>query len=153
MDKKITGNKYKNYLEEKNWEPEFRYQLLSRMLCDCIYFLGYGNLCCKLLWAGNVADQIGYMKALWESFPAKRRPKWLSRQASQQPHFGHSWVFPLQRRYIFSAMCLGGELFQKCSQWVSLSLSHELFPVFQYHGSILFSICPLIQPLLAELKG
>lgn len=37
MDKKITGNKYKSYMEEKNWKPEFRYQLLSRMLCDCIY--------------------------------------------------------------------------------------------------------------------
>lgn len=78
MDKIITGSKYKNYLDEKNWEPEFRYQLLNRMLYDCIYFLGYGNFCCKFLWAGNAADQIGYMKALWESFPEDGKPEWLT---------------------------------------------------------------------------
>lgn len=78
MDEKIADNKYKKYLEEKEWEPEFRYQLLSRMLYDCIYFLGYGNFCCQFLWAGSVADQIGCMKALWESFPADEKPEWLT---------------------------------------------------------------------------
>ena len=62
MDEKIADNTYKKYLEEKGWEPEFRYQLLSSMRYDCIYFLGYGNFCSKFLWAGSVADQIGYIE-------------------------------------------------------------------------------------------
>lgn len=28
--------------------------------------------------AGNVDDQIGYMKALWEGFPPDGKPEWLT---------------------------------------------------------------------------
>lgn len=71
-------NKYEEYLKTKNWDIKFRYMLLDRMRSDCDYFLGYGHFCVDHLWAGNVADQIGYMKALWESFPAGMKPEWLT---------------------------------------------------------------------------
>lgn len=71
-------NEYERYIRQKGWPPEFRYALLDRMRSDCAYFLGYGNACTKYLWAGNVADQIGFMKALWEGFPADAKPQWLT---------------------------------------------------------------------------
>lgn len=39
---------------------------------------GHRHGCEKFLWAGNVTDQIGYMKALWESFPEDGKPEWLT---------------------------------------------------------------------------
>ncbi len=71
-------NKYEEYLKTKNWDIKFRYMLLDRMRSDCDYFLGYGRFYVNHLWAGNVVDQIGYMKALWESFPAGMKPEWLT---------------------------------------------------------------------------
>lgn len=71
-------NEYEQYIRQKGWTPEFRYELLDRMRSDCIYFLGYGCAHTKYLWARNVADQIGYMKALWGSFPADAKPQWLT---------------------------------------------------------------------------
>lgn len=59
-----------------NHDAKFRYQMLSRMQQDCEYFLGNGNGYEKHLWAGNVEDQIKYMKDLWNSFEEK--PEWLS---------------------------------------------------------------------------
>lgn len=68
-------NKYEEYLKKKNWDLQFRYMLLDRMRLDCDSLLsGVANH----LWAGNVTDQIGYMKALWESFPADGKPEWLT---------------------------------------------------------------------------
>ncbi|WP_279145992.1 MULTISPECIES: LPD11 domain-containing protein [Clostridium] len=57
---------------------EFRYRLLSRMESDCKYYLGYGNRCKKHLWAGNEKKQIGIMKELYNSFPADKKPEWLT---------------------------------------------------------------------------
>lgn len=54
----------------------FRYQLLSRMKMDCEYFLGFGNMVEKYLWAGSVQLQIAYMKAIWNSFPKDGKPEW-----------------------------------------------------------------------------
>lgn len=71
-------DKYEEYLKAKNWGITFRYMLLDRMRSDCVYFLGYGRFYANHLWAGNVIDQIGYMKALWESFPADMKPEWLT---------------------------------------------------------------------------
>ena len=65
----MTINQYEQYIQEQGWDDRFRYMLLGRMRLDCSYFLGYGYGCEKFLWAGNVTDQIGYMKALWDSFP------------------------------------------------------------------------------------
>lgn len=59
-------------------DEKFRYQLLSRMDSDCRYYLGNGRLYGHHLWAGNEAGQIAYMKALWHSFPADKKPEWLS---------------------------------------------------------------------------
>ncbi len=57
-------------------EESFRYQLLDRMKMDCEYYLGYGGRHEKYLWCGNVAKQIDYMKAIWNSF--KEKPVWLT---------------------------------------------------------------------------
>ena len=64
----MTINQYEQYIQEKGWDDRFRYMLLDRMRADCDYHL----------WAGNVTDQIGYMKALWESFPVDGKPEWLT---------------------------------------------------------------------------
>lgn len=56
----------------------FRYQLLSRMKMDCEYFLGFGNMVEKYLWAGSVQLQIAYMKAIWNSFHKDGKPEWLT---------------------------------------------------------------------------
>jgi len=74
----ITINQYEQYIQKKGWDDRFRYMLLDRMRSDCDYFLGNGQIYGNHLWAGNVADQIGYMKALWESFPADGKPEWLT---------------------------------------------------------------------------
>lgn len=57
---------------------EFKYQLLSRMQTDCNYFLGAGNRAEKFLWAGNVPEQIAYMRAIYNSFPDYKKPEWIS---------------------------------------------------------------------------
>lgn len=62
----------------------FRYQLLSRMKMDCEYFLGFGNMVEKYLWAGSVQLQIAYMKAIWNSFHNDRKPEWLTMQQIEQ---------------------------------------------------------------------
>nr|WP_325204322.1 LPD11 domain-containing protein [uncultured Oscillibacter sp.] len=57
-----------------------RYRLLSRFQMDCEYYLGAGNRCAKFLWAGTEQAHISAMLALWDSFPEKRRPEWISRE-------------------------------------------------------------------------
>ena len=59
-------------------DEKFRYQFLSRLQSDCNYFLGHGNRCKKYLWGQQVDAHVAYMKALWLSFPAGRKPEWLS---------------------------------------------------------------------------
>ena len=66
---------YECRIRENGWEEPFRYMLLDRLRQDCLYFLGFGNRCERCLWAGNIRDQIGYMKALWNSFPPACPPK------------------------------------------------------------------------------
>ena len=74
----MTINQYEQYIQEKGWDDRFRYMLLDRMRSDCDYFLGNGQIYGNHLWAGNVTGQIGYMKALWESFPEDGKPEWLT---------------------------------------------------------------------------
>lgn len=59
-------------------DASFRYQLLSRMEVDCLYYLGNGGRCDKYLWAGNVPEQIEYMKAIYNSFPEDEKPDWMT---------------------------------------------------------------------------
>lgn len=67
-----------NDIDILKFSPEFRYQLLDRMVSDCKYYLGYGNRHPKYLWAGNEEDQIKLMKSLWDSFPVDQKPEWLT---------------------------------------------------------------------------
>lgn len=55
-----------------------RYMLLSRMQCDCEYFLGWGNGHEKHLWALDVKLHIKYMKYLYLLFPINDKPEWIS---------------------------------------------------------------------------
>lgn len=59
-------------------DAKFRYMLLDRMKMDCVYFLGYGGRYVKYLWAGDVARQISYMRAIHNSFPDDGKPEWLT---------------------------------------------------------------------------
>lgn len=65
-----------------NWilsrDEQFRYQLLGRMKMDCDYYLGAGQQCGNHLWAVSETEQIEYMKAIWNSFPADGKPEWLT---------------------------------------------------------------------------
>lgn len=61
-----------------NRDSKFRYMLLSRLQVDCDYFLGNGNRHEKHLWAGNVEEHITAMRMLWNSFPADKKPQWIS---------------------------------------------------------------------------
>lgn len=71
-------------MTDLNWildhDEKLRYQLLSRMRMDCDYYLGNGQIYGNHLWAGNenIKEQIGYMKALWNSFPDNGKPEWLT---------------------------------------------------------------------------
>ena len=56
----------------------FRYQLLDRMRMDCDYYLGYGGRYSLCLWAKNEIEQIAYMKAIWNSFPANKKPEFIT---------------------------------------------------------------------------
>ena len=58
---------------------QFRYQLLSRLICDCKYYLGYGNRSRKYLWGKNESDHIRYMFEIYDSFPDRDKPEWTSR--------------------------------------------------------------------------
>ena len=61
-----------------NYNDEFKYQLLSRLLTDCKYYLGQAGRNASVLWAKNVEDQVSYALALYNSFPEKKRPEWTS---------------------------------------------------------------------------
>lgn len=56
----------------------YNYRLLSRLVSDCDYYLGYGNRNPKHLWAGNVEDQIAEMHKLYNKLDPK--PDWLSEE-------------------------------------------------------------------------
>ncbi len=56
-------------------DEKFKYQMLSRMQSDCKYFIG-GSRSNKHLWAGSPAEQIEYMKAIWNNLSEK--PEWLT---------------------------------------------------------------------------
>lgn len=55
-----------------------RYSLLSRMQCDCEYFLGHGNRNEKHLWGLTVEKHIRYMKILFIILPINLKPEWLT---------------------------------------------------------------------------
>ena len=59
-------------------DSRFRYMLLSRLQCDCEYYLNYGNRFPGCLWAGNEREQIEYMARLHESFKENEKPEWLT---------------------------------------------------------------------------
>lgn len=65
----------KEYFKDYN-DPEFLYQMLSRLESDCKYFLDNGNGYEKHLWASNVDGQISAMKEVYNKL--KEKPEWLS---------------------------------------------------------------------------
>ncbi len=69
-------------------DEKFRYMLLDRMKMDCLYFLGNGNRCKKYLWAGDEAEQIKYMKAIYNSLDDDKKPEWLSMEEITEFEYG-----------------------------------------------------------------
>lgn len=59
-------------------EPRFRYMMLDRLRQDCNYYLTYGHKSPNALWAKDEKAQIENMKALWNTFPEKDTPEWLT---------------------------------------------------------------------------
>ena len=70
--------KLKELLDPTKYDDHFRYKLLGRMQTDCNNYLNNGKLYGYFLWAGSEAEQIAYMKVLWNSFPTDAKPKCLS---------------------------------------------------------------------------
>lgn len=58
--------------------PKFDYMMLSRLQCDCEYYLHYGNRNPRSLWAGDEKAHIAEMKRLYYNMPYHQRPCWLS---------------------------------------------------------------------------
>ena len=60
-------------------DDRFNYMLLDRLLCDCRYYLSYGNHNAKhSLWAQDEQKQIDKMRELYDLLPIK--PEWLTRE-------------------------------------------------------------------------
>lgn len=72
---KLANDKYESETEsQKKFKNE--YMMLSRLMMDNDYYLGFGNKNASRLWAGSVDDQIAEMKRLYEILPVK--PEWIS---------------------------------------------------------------------------
>lgn len=57
----------------------FEYMLLSRLQCDCDYYLGYGARDAQhCLWAHDEQRQIDKMRELYDLLPTK--PKWITKE-------------------------------------------------------------------------
>ncbi len=67
---------FKEYVIGKS--KESRYTLLSRMLSDCEYYLGYGYRNAKCLWSQDEEQHIKNMFSLYNSFSIEEKPEWLS---------------------------------------------------------------------------
>ena len=66
----ITDNYAKN--------DKFLYMLMSRLVMDCEYFLGFGCRSERRLWAGTVEKHIATMYEIWEYVEDK--PEWLTKE-------------------------------------------------------------------------
>lgn len=64
-------------------EPRFRYMMLDRMRQDCDYYLRI-NCGANCLWAKDEKSQIKNMKALWNSFPERDKPEWLTMEQIEE---------------------------------------------------------------------
>ena len=64
--------------EYKESDFKFEYMMLSRLQCDCEYFLGNGNRSLKVLHEESVAEHIARMKQIWNDFPDDAKPEWLT---------------------------------------------------------------------------
>lgn len=59
-------------------EKNENYALLSRLQCDCEYFLGYGRGYEGHLYYGSVDRQCDEMEKLWNSFREDKKPEWIT---------------------------------------------------------------------------
>lgn len=65
-------------IQEHRSDDAYKYMLLDRLRMDCDYYLGAGGRNEKYLWSGSVQEQIDDMRRLYESFPAGRKPEWMT---------------------------------------------------------------------------
>lgn len=59
-------------------EKQFQYQMLSRLISDCEYYLGNGYRNPNHLWAKTEERQIEEIKKIWNSFADEEKPEWLT---------------------------------------------------------------------------
>ena len=52
-------------------DDKFLYMMLSRLVSDCDYFLGFGGRSVKNLWAGEVEKHIETMIEIWDYVDVK----------------------------------------------------------------------------------
>lgn len=57
-------NTYEEYIKKEGWSNEFQAKMLLRMISDCDYYCGYGQMGGKRLWATVIDEQIGLMLAI-----------------------------------------------------------------------------------------
>lgn len=57
---------------------KFHYQMLSRLIEDCKYYLGHGNRNKKRLWANDEKTQISEIKKIYKGFSKSKKPEWLT---------------------------------------------------------------------------
>lgn len=71
-------NSLKNeVLDQSN---EYKNKTLSKLQCNCQYFLGNGNCLEKHLWANNLDNHILAMKMIYESFDEQDKPVWINKE-------------------------------------------------------------------------
>ena len=61
-----------------NRDSYHKYAMLGRLQADCKYYLGYANRHAASLWAKNETLHIELMKALYNSFGKKKKPKFIT---------------------------------------------------------------------------
>jgi hypothetical protein len=59
-------------------DNKFKYQFLSRLQQDCLYYLGHGGRNKKHLYYLDEQEHIDNMKALYNSFSDSEKPEWLT---------------------------------------------------------------------------
>ena len=63
------------FLDKDN---KFKYQFLSRLQQDCLYYLGFGGRNKKHLHYLDEQEHIDNMKALYNSFSDSEKPEWIT---------------------------------------------------------------------------
>lgn len=107
-------------------DDDFKKALLYRMETDCLYYLGNGNRYDKHLWAGNVADHIAYMTAIYTSFESQNAPAWIDLEKINKYL---TWMTMTEKEMRSTFRKIGKE-----SVWFAASHKDKLRTVYEKDG-------------------